>query len=453
MKSGINNKILEFIKNNKLILIVLLFLFIERFMALYELGIMYTLGSDDASYVNSGIIFANTGEITMHRGAISAQIMPGMTFVIALFSLIFGEGKFLWLALKLLWISMGTITGWFIYKSVNIFAPKWCGIIATLPLFIPNFVWIDNLILTETPFIMFLSAMVYYTFKMGKENNYKNFFGCLISYMGALMLKANIAPFPVFALIYLLIVKYNKKLLIKQIVIVAFAILAFVVPWSIRNYIQFKAFIPLTYGSGNPTLLGTYEGIGCPKDEDLDYETNVYDVVKEKYSEFFDEDGNVDPKYERYISLRTDEIKAAYRQKVWFENDPKGMLYSYLILNPREMINAVYYRPVFNIETRFLEPIPYIEIILCIFSVILSIYFKKYRAQMFYLALLYIGNIYIYSTTFAFGRYSFSLVTIKYIAIGLGMALFIQFIYKAVKSVKCCNEIAFSDSNKKCDVE
>lgn len=48
------------------------------------------------------------------------------------------------------------------------------------------------------------------------------------------------------------------------------ALLAFMLPWSVRNYKQFRAFIPTTYGIGNPLLLGTYQGEGYPTDEEVD---------------------------------------------------------------------------------------------------------------------------------------------------------------------------------------
>lgn len=109
------------------------------------------------------------------------------------------------------------------------------------------------------------------------------------------MLKANIALYPLFALVYLLVVKYDWKLLAKQCVVLAGIVLCFVVPWSIRNYVQFHAFVPLTYGAGNPTLLGTYQGEGFPSDDILDYETNVERVAEEKYADYYDDAGKVLP--------------------------------------------------------------------------------------------------------------------------------------------------------------
>ena len=47
------------------------------------------------------------------------------------------------------------------------------------------------------------------------------------------------------------------------------------IPWTYRNYKIFNHFIPLTYGTGNPLLLGTYQGSGYPTDEELDYVKNV----------------------------------------------------------------------------------------------------------------------------------------------------------------------------------
>ena len=112
-------------------------------------------------------------------------------------------------------------------------------------------------------------------------------------YMLSLMLKANVGIYPVFAAIYLLLVKYDFKLLIRQGLIIGITLLCFIIPWSIRNYKIYDAFIPLTYGAGNPALLGTYQGYGFPSDESLDYKTNVDDIAKEKFAKYYNKDGTV----------------------------------------------------------------------------------------------------------------------------------------------------------------
>lgn len=417
-----NNKIKNFIINNKYILLIMVLLFLERVYGMYHLGITYNLGSDDLSYFISGITFKNTGSITMH-GYLSAQIVPGMPVLIGFMSIIFGEGKLLWLVLKLLWFFMNSCSAFYLYKIVTIYTPKWCGFIATLPLFWADFIWMDNIILTETPFLLLFIAMIYYTIMMGRSGKRHYFYLCLTCYMLALMFKANVGIYPLFAFVYLLIVKYDFLTLLKQCLILACVLLCFIVPWSIRNYVHYDAFVPLTWGAGNPLLLGTYQGHGYPLDDTLDYKTNVEDVIKEKFSKYYNDHGTIVPKYmENYISLEKDEIMAKYRMKQWAKNDPLSMFDSYFIQKPRDMIHSVFYwREIFNIPVTKIIFWRDINWILSIITLLASIYFKKYRSIMFFLSSLYIGNIYIYAMTYSFDRYAATLLPLRYIILGIGV--------------------------------
>ena len=435
-KTKVKKDFLSFMKAHKAALIVLSLLLILRLMALYSLGFTYSLESDDVSYIESGIRFARTGTITMHDDYPSAQIMPGMTVLIGLFVLLFGEGKLLWIALKLLWICMGLGTAWFVYRSVCLFVPKWCGIIGMLPLFRADFIWMDNLILTETPFLLALTAMVYYTLRMGRQPGFRYFWPCAISYMAGLMLKANIALYPLFALVYLLVVKYDRKLLAKQCVVLAGIVLCFVIPWSIRNYVQFRAFVPLTYGAGNPTLLGTYQGEGFPSDDILDYETNVEKKKKKKYADYYDNTGKVLPQYQRYVSLQKDEIKAAYRQQVWWDTDYKKMLYSYGVIKPQTMIESVFYwDTVFDQPIETLQQIQRVDLYLCIASLVAALVLKRHRKPMLFITAVYLGNIYIYSMTYAFSRYNASLMSMRFILLGIGAGLLVLLLKRGMDTM------------------
>lgn len=433
---NVKKDVLSFVKEHRAALIVLFLLFVLRLMTLYSLGFTYSLDSDDAAYIESGIQFARTGTITMHDAYPSAQIMPGMTVLIGLFVLLFGEGKLLWIALKLLWICMGLGTAWFVYRSVCLFVPKWCGIIGMLPLFRADFIWMDNLILTETPFLLALTAMVYYTLRMGRQPGFRYFWPCAISYMAGLMLKANIALYPLFALVYLLVVKYDRKLLAKQCVVLAGIVLCFVIPWSIRNYVQFRAFVPLTYGAGNPTLLGTYQGEGFPSDDILDYETNVEKVAAEKYADYYDNTGKVLPQYQRYVSLQKDEIKAAYRQQVWWDTDYKKMLYSYGVIKPQTMIESVFYwDTVFDQPIETLQQIQRVDLYLCIASLVAALVLKRHRKPMLFITAVYLGNIYIYSMTYAFSRYNASLMSMRFILLGIGAGLLVLLLKRGMDTM------------------
>ena len=89
-----------------------------------------------------------------------------------------------------------------------------------------------------------------------------------------------------------------------------------------------NAFIPLTYGAGNPALLGTYQGYGFPSDESLDYKTNVDDIAKEKFAKYYNKDGTVkNEAIQRYIALEMDGIKADYRISEWKKSNQLVWLY------------------------------------------------------------------------------------------------------------------------------
>lgn len=430
-KRGDILQIIQWVRRNKIILLLLGALFLQRLYAAYTVGITYNIDSDDLGYIDSGITFMETGMITMH-GVLSAQIMPGMPVLIGLFASILGEGRLLWIGLKCLWFLMGVGSAYYVYKTVCILAPKWCAYLAILPYFCADFVWMDNLILTETPFMFCFAVMLYATIMMGKERKWKYFWICLFSYMIALMFKANIALYPIFAFIYLLMTKYDFKLLLRQGLILGGIILCFVIPWSIRNYIHYDSFVPLTWGAGNPMLLGTYQGRGYPADEDLDYEKNVDKVAEAKFQKYYDDKGKVKKDYlEKYLALEKDMIKAKYRMSEWFKSNPLNMLESYLYLKPKMMINSVFYwESIMDVPVDGLVIFRKFNFLLCLISLFTSIYVKKHKEEMLFLTAVYIGNIYIYAMTFAFDRYAETLMPIRCIMMGVGFYLFGDLIRK-----------------------
>jgi hypothetical protein len=259
--------------------------------------------------------------------------------------------------------------------------------------------------------------------------------------MLALMLKANIGIYPVFAMVYLLMKKYDFKVLMKQALILACVLLGFIIPWSIRNYIHYDAFIPLTYGAGNPLLLGTYQGVGYPDDGQLDYVTNVDAAAKEKFRKYADEEGNINEPYlKRYVLLETDGIKAKYRMAEWFKKDPASMIKSYLYLKPRYMItSSFYWTEIFGVKLVLLRKIRTIGFRVIVLAFLASMLLRKKREEMAFLGLLYLGNIYLYAVTFAFDRYAQPLLPIRYIAFGIGLCLFTEVIAKAFRFVGSLN--------------
>ncbi|CDE95676.1 uncharacterized protein BN809_00749 [Clostridium sp. CAG:914] len=422
-------KIYKIIMNNWLIVIVMIISLVLHILAIKQLGFNYTLNSDDASYVKSGIVFLQTGEITMH-GVISAQIMPGMTFLIAFMALIFGTGTKLMISLKVLWMIMGISTICVVYKTIKLYTNKYISALSCLFFLAIDYVWMDNLILTETPFILLFALLIYHTLKLSQNTNRKDYILIIIYYIMAVFIRPNIGIFPIFLFIFLLLKKYDFKLLMKQCLIAGAILLLCLIPWAYRNYKVFGEFIPLTYGTGNPLLLGTYQGVGYPLDEELDYVKNVDEKIPDKMK-YYLENTNEKEYMTKYYLLEYDGMKAKYRMHEWWNKDKISMLKSYLYYKPKELFNNYFYwDTILGIKPMVLSTIRKLEILFFGLSSLLILLNKKRIKEWLFLILTYGSQIALYSYTFAFSRYAISMFFIRYIVIGIGIGI----LYDIVKN-------------------
>ena len=425
----------------KALLIMMLLLFAVRLLITYTLNVEYTINSDDMAYVNSGFTLLKTGIITCHDQYPSAQIMPGMSIICAGVALVFGEGIWFWRIMKLLWALMGVFSAFYVYRSVRLYSPQFYALLAMIPFFRPDIIWSNNVLLSETPYILCLCAVTFYTLKGSKSESFqlKTLIGWLCFYVIGLMLRAMMMLTAIVSGLYLLICKKPAKDLIKSIVIIAAATAIVLTPWTIRNYRLFNDFLPFGYGMGNPNKLGTFQGQGYPNDEDLDYETNVDLIAREKYANFFNEDGSVKQEYERYVNLRTDELRAKYRLKVWWKNDPLSVIYSYVIFKPWVMISSVFIWDtndlLESIGYHRLVSIQYVELVLCICSIAAAIHLKKQRKPLLYLCGLYLLSIYAMSISFAIDRYASHVLFLRFIVFGIGLPLIVEVIRKETNGV------------------
>lgn len=426
-----------YIKDNKLICIILLISLTLHIGAFITLGFNYNLGSDDTSYIESGIYFKNNLSIIMH-GVLSAQIMPGMTYLIAFVSYFFGEGPTLIVALKIIWMLMGLLSILGVYKTTRLFSSKFFSALAASFMLVIDFVWMDNIILTETPFMFGFIFLIYSSIMLGKKQDKKYFYEIIVFYMFCILLKANIAPYPIFLILYLLLKKYNIKLLLKQILIAGMVLSMFFIPWIIRNYIVFDRLIPLTYGGGNPLLLGTYQGYNFPEDD----ETSYSKYIEENYPEYdlmnkYLNDEMTEKLYmKKYYSLEKDGLIAEYRMKEWWNKDKISMLRSYLIYKPSiNIYNTFYWDEVFNIPKTLILKLRKIDIILAIICGLSILINKKYFKELLFLTVNYAFQIAVYSYTFSFDRYGQTLLFIRFIIIGIGLQIIYEFIKNFTKKI------------------
>ena len=416
-------------------LIIVWLLFFERLWMLSHLGGAYSLKSDDLSYMKAGITLFRTGTLTMH-GVISAQIMPGLPALIALFCNLFGTGSGLWLPLKVAWCFMGTMAAWFTYLAIREKAPTYAAILPTLMFLTPDFAWQDNLILTETPYLFLVSLYLYGVIRMGNRKDWTGFIIMALSAYLAFMLKAQAICLFLLPLPYLWIKKYPSTRLYLQAFMVFIALLAFVLPWSVRNYKHFRAFIPTTYGIGNPLLLGTYQGEGYPSEDVFD-RRKFADEVYEAHVFLKDRNGSFAAKHKRYFELLTDEKLARARMVYWWKHDRDSMLKSYLWLKPKSMLGASFYWDEVIPKTKYpIIHLRQVDFTLAMAAAVVVLLAKKTVAETYFVLFAYWVQVYMYAYAYAFDRYAQTLLPYRYVAIGFLIPASVEIIRRMQRFVR-----------------
>src|SRR5699024_2938724 len=144
------------------------------------------------------------------------QIMPGMTFLIAFFCLIFGTGSLLMLSLKVFWIFMWILSVFVLYKIIRLYTNQYAATFGCIFFLSLDYIWMNNLILTETTIILTFMLLIYHSLKLSLNKKTKDYIMIIVWYILCLFIRPNIALFPIFLFIYLIICKYDIKLLLKQ---------------------------------------------------------------------------------------------------------------------------------------------------------------------------------------------------------------------------------------------
>lgn len=422
------------IKENLVFIIVIIFIICLKLFTTINLGFDYTINNDDLSYVGSGINYCKYDVVSMHGTYPSAQIMPLMPIAIGNLACIFETRESLFIVLKLLYLSMSVITLFGIYKIVKLFTPNYIAALSLLFFVTPDFLWMDNLVLTETPYMLCLVFMLYNTIMLSKYKNGNNFyFYSLVAwYIVALLIRPTIGLFPLLIAIFLLINKYDIKVMFKQGIIAAVILVLVLTPWTIRNYMVWNKFIPLTYGMGNPLLLGSYQGSHTPDDSLINYDEVLPPLMEEDLKEYVYGNKVYPDQFRSYYSLEYDGVKAKYRIGKWKKEATKDYLYSMFVFKPRILVyNAFYWDEIFGISMSAIKVIRLIECILALLSFIYLVFInRKYVKEVIFITSILIYHVALYSYSFAFSRYGQTLYFVYAILIAIALSSIIKKVTK-----------------------
>ncbi|HHT9138099.1 MAG TPA: ArnT family glycosyltransferase, partial [Candidatus Wunengus sp. YC60] len=246
---------------SKIAVIILVFAIFTRLLFnIFYVGINDAPVSDAQDYHQLALNLLYTGTYqSIHRS-------PLFPFFIAILYKLFGANYFI---VRLVLSLLSSFTCLFIYKTTKgLFNEQ----IALIAMFISAIYWMlfypCGFLLTETLCTFFLTGAVFFLTKSSRIPHIRYFIFSGI-YLGlAALTRAFMLPFFLFLPFWAYVsFKNNRKLALKAFIVLAFTMSLVISPWTIRNYLVFHKFIPITSGGGgvfaganNPDVLKYFKG-------------------------------------------------------------------------------------------------------------------------------------------------------------------------------------------------
>ena len=423
-ETSLRQRMLQFLHSPWAVSLLLLLALAVRLLYAWVNGLHIMIVSDSTHYYNSGLEFAKTGRIT-YQGCTTALIMPGTTVLLGLLAMVFPEGEALMWAIQLCFVLIGTITPYFMYKAAAVFLPKPWALLAFVPYLLPAYAGISNYLLTEVPFYLFFAMALYGLFMMGErqELRWAVLFG--VSVLGALLFRANILMFAGFGLLWIVIRgNHSWKEVFKRVLLVGGILLLFLLPWTVRNYVHFQDFIPVTYGLGNPVMEGTYYGDCCPIEDRLDI--NIpHQQFREQYADYLDEAGQpLDPDQGEYLHHMLVKRIGDYRLGEWFRQEPLHFLKTYLYAKPRLILNwNWYYHEFMGLSYAAMHSLRLVNFALCAAAVLLAFVRKRFRKLVVFLTGAYFVSLLSVAYALPIDRYAESIMPYRFMLACIGAYL------------------------------
>ncbi len=259
------------------LLIIEIIFIIVGMISIFKYGNSLLLGSlekfdnDDVKYIRSAwnlmdnkiLSYENIKESTVY-------IMPGLTFVLAFFMMIFGKMQGL-VAFKIfqLILQAGSIYLIFLIGR-KVFSSR-VGLIASIidVIYVPE-LFVVNTILMECICKFLFLLLIYISIYAIETKSSKLYTVGGIIWAISCLFKPTMAGYPIVILFMWIKSKYKFSEILKYTTLVLLIFCTIMSPWWVRNYKEFNSFIPFTKSAGNPFLQGTFinydqsEGLGVP---------------------------------------------------------------------------------------------------------------------------------------------------------------------------------------------
>ena len=353
------------------------------------LGSLEKFENDDVKYIRSAWTLVENGMLTYENvKEPTVFIMPGLSFSLAFFVILFGKLNAL-IAFRVFQILLQCGSLYLIFLiGRKVFGSK----VALLACFINAIYTVElytsSLILMECIFKFLFLLLVYLSIHAIESKNVKTYIYAAVVWALACYFKPTIAAYPAIVL-FMWIRDKNYKFMdmLKYAGIVLSVFILIMSPWWIRNYMEFKAFIPLTEAGGNPFLQGTFINYDQTQGWGVPYQRSENSIENNK------------------IQM---EVGMA-RLKKFAVKDPLRYLSWYTVEK-----TAYFWKAPFFWYDSPLRPIAFVEHILILLTaiggIILSFRHKKKNRSKAYILITLLFITLTYLPFFTFGRYAYPLM-------------------------------------------
>lgn len=216
---------------------------------------------------NDDVRYIRTAQMLLEKGMLidndvdtpAVNMMPGHPFMLAFFFKFFGLAKGI-MAFRYFQVILQSLSLFLIFLICReVFKTSLVGLIACLidAVYVPE-ISIVGLVLMEVSFKFFLLLLIYITIHALRSKSTGLYITGGVIWALTCLIRPTVSMFPAIVLVLWIMDKYTFKDMLRYGLIASAVFSIIMSPWWIRNYMTFGRFIPLSLGSGNPFLQGTY---------------------------------------------------------------------------------------------------------------------------------------------------------------------------------------------------
>ncbi len=162
------------------------------------------------------------------------------------------------LLVELVQAVLGSVTAWLLYLLVRSYFDHGPALIAfVLALFMPELVVLNTFLYTETVFIFLFVATLWLAVRALAAPSWKRLaIAGLVA--GLVTMTRGVTLFLPVLLGIALLLRYRPRAVLRQVTLYGLFFVMPIIPWAIRNYVVFEAFVPIAVGTGDVMWTGNY---------------------------------------------------------------------------------------------------------------------------------------------------------------------------------------------------